>query len=386
MTNSTRRRILAVLSCAILAPACGGGGGGGAATITVSGKAVKGVIMSGNVEVYTVTPLGALGTLLGSGTTSATGDFSVSVAPQSGPVAVRVFGAAAGVQYQDEAAGGLVGFVAADVLLAYRSSASTNVTIHVTPLTHWAARRVQLVGPGSGLPMATFIDRINTYVATQFGLTDILGVTPVNLTDGTADSSGTEATHYGLVLAGFAKEAQTATVGAMALVNAITSDVQGDGVFDGLNSGGAVVLGAGNLSTTASTTALGQGMTDFLNSGVNTSGISAAAESTFITPINGGSAPVAPTGLAGVGGNTTVTLTWNAVPGARSYNVYMATVSGVTQATWNGLAGGMAHATVGSPFFHAGLPNGVAHYFVVTAVNLAGQSGESTEVVVTPIP
>ncbi len=88
----------------------------------------------------------------------------------------------------------------------------------------------------------------------------------------------------------------------------------------------------------------------------------------------------APTGVVAVGGDSTVTLTWDAVAGATSYHVYMAEVTGVTAANYATLSGGMKHENVTSPYVHTGLVNGTMYYFVVTAVGGSGESSASTEV------
>jgi len=44
----------------------------------------------------------------------------------------------------------------------------------------------------------------------------------------------------------------------------------------------------------------------------------------------------------------------------------------------------MKHTEVTSPFIHTGLANGKTYYFVVTAVNAAGESSESNQVSATP--
>ncbi|MDD3147673.1 MAG: hypothetical protein PHD82_10250, partial [Candidatus Riflebacteria bacterium] len=88
--------------------------------------------------------------------------------------------------------------------------------------------------------------------------------------------------------------------------------------------------------------------------------------------------PVAPIDLAVTAGNAVATLTWNIVNGASSYNAYYSTSSGVTTANSTKVSG------VNSPAEIAGLTNGQAHYFIVTAVNAGGESAPSNEVSATP--
>jgi fibronectin type 3 domain-containing protein len=71
-----------------------------------------------------------------------------------------------------------------------------------------------------------------------------------------------------------------------------------------------------------------------------------------------------------------VSLSWNASSGATSYNVNRGSTSGGP------------YTTVGSPtgtsFTDTGLVNGTTYYYVVTAVNSAGESGNSNEASATP--
>jgi pimeloyl-ACP methyl ester carboxylesterase len=78
------------------------------------------------------------------------------------------------------------------------------------------------------------------------------------------------------------------------------------------------------------------------------------------------------------------TLTWASVPGATSYNIYMASVAGVTRSNYSSLTGGAKISGVTSPHTISGLTNGVTYYFVVTAVNASAESTESTTVMASP--
>lgn len=94
--------------------------------------------------------------------------------------------------------------------------------------------------------------------------------------------------------------------------------------------------------------------------------------------------PSSPSSVQAKTGDGKVTLSWNAVSGATSYNLYMAAQSGVTKSNYSLKTGGMKHEAVTSPYEHTGLTNGATYYFVVTAVNSNGESSESSEVSAAP--
>jgi proprotein convertase subtilisin/kexin type 2 len=74
-----------------------------------------------------------------------------------------------------------------------------------------------------------------------------------------------------------------------------------------------------------------------------------------------------------------VTLSWNAVSGATSYNLYWSLTTGVTT------TGGIRLTSVSSPLNHGGLVNGKAYYFVLTAANAGGESAASSQATATPV-
>ena len=94
----------------------------------------------------------------------------------------------------------------------------------------------------------------------------------------------------------------------------------------------------------------------------------------------GGSTPVvapsAPTGItATASGTTQINISWTAVTGATSYNIYRSTVAGVVI----GAATKIGSSTVNT-YPNASVSAGVVYYYKVTAVNSAGESTGSAEV------
>jgi hypothetical protein len=88
--------------------------------------------------------------------------------------------------------------------------------------------------------------------------------------------------------------------------------------------------------------------------------------------------PTAPTGVTASADDGQVSISWSAVSGATSYNIYWSTTSGVTKT--NGIK--ITGAT--NPYSHTGLTNDTTYYYIVTAVNSSGESVESEEVSATP--
>lgn len=79
--------------------------------------------------------------------------------------------------------------------------------------------------------------------------------------------------------------------------------------------------------------------------------------------------PESPVLLDAVSGNSKITLSWSDSDGATSYNIYFSTNSGVHDQVVN---------NVSSPYVH-NVTNGTRNYYVVSAVNSAGESAMSLE-------
>ncbi len=96
--------------------------------------------------------------------------------------------------------------------------------------------------------------------------------------------------------------------------------------------------------------------------------------------VGGGSGPVvpaAPSGLSASGGDGQVSLSWNASSGATSYNVKRSTTSG---GTYTNVATGVTNTS----YNDASVTNGTTYYYVVSAVNSAGESANSQQANATP--
>jgi len=99
----------------------------------------------------------------------------------------------------------------------------------------------------------------------------------------------------------------------------------------------------------------------------------------------GGGPPAAPTGVAVTAFSGEAVIGWDPVAGATSYNVYVAASPGVTKASYETLPSGRRNPAAAGPFTQSDLFDGTTYYFVVTAVNAAGEGPESTEVSATPM-
>lgn len=121
----------------------------------------------------------------------------------------------------------------------------------------------------------------------------------------------------------------------------------------------------------------------YIVTAVNSAGESAASvqvAATTLSPVPAPTAPAAPTGVSAAGGANRVTISWTAVSGATSYNLYWSNTAGVTTTTGTRIAG------VSSPYAHTSLSAGATYYYVVTAVNSVGESVASIQASATTNP
>jgi len=91
-----------------------------------------------------------------------------------------------------------------------------------------------------------------------------------------------------------------------------------------------------------------------------------------------GTPPPPPAGLSATAGNLQVRVTWNAAAGAASYSVKRSTTSGSGYST-------IQAGVTGTSYTDVNVANGTTYYYVVTAVNAAGESDPSNEAGATPV-
>jgi fibronectin type 3 domain-containing protein len=111
----------------------------------------------------------------------------------------------------------------------------------------------------------------------------------------------------------------------------------------------------------------------------NASGESLISSEVSVTPVL--VAPAAPTALTATPGNNTVSLVWPAAAFATSYNVKRSTTSGSGYVTIS-----TPGAVTGTNYTDATAVNGTIYYYVVSAVNGAGESGNTPEATATMRP
>jgi fibronectin type 3 domain-containing protein len=144
-------------------------------------------------------------------------------------------------------------------------------------------------------------------------------------------------------------------------------------------SGGSYVnVATGITATNYTNTGLTNGTTYYyVVSAVNSAGASGNSNQASATPQTIVTIPVAPANLVAVAGNSQVSLSWTASTGATSYTVKRSTTSG-------GAYSNVATGITATSYTNTGLTNGTVYYYVVTALNSAGESGISNQVSATP--
>ena len=279
-------------AAALLLASCGGGGssmdgmdGGGSPSggAVISGSAVKGPVSGATIRAFAVSG-GVAGAQIASAVTDANGAFTMPMGNYAGTVMLQMSGG----NYLDEATGARMAMGNGDVMTAAHPAIGAGATVNdvaVTPLTAMAQAMAQRM-PG-GLTDANIV-AANAAVGSYFMVHDILHTQPLNpLVPGSANGATRDMMNYGMTLAAMSQYARDAGMASSSgFVTAMMNDAS-DGVIDGQAAGTPVSMGAGMMGggsmggggmmrRDAGGAGLTAAMTEFMNSGSNRSGLSAA--------------------------------------------------------------------------------------------------------------
>lgn len=256
--HARRLQMMAVLGIAALLTACGGGSSFGPPpdpvvppNTTIVGVLAKGRVSGASVCAYRITD-GKQGVQLGSCTTTdADGNFTIGFQDYAGEAMVQ----AKGGTYRDEATGASRTLTTLRAIRPGNLLAINQNTVHITPLTELAVQRATALGSFT----TERITQATRDVSQRFGGFDLHATTPADLMNTPGLSLGFPERAYGLALAGFS--GYIANKGNSATLDTVLIDF-------------ARKIAANTLGS--ETTAFRNGITTFLNSAQNGSGLTAA--------------------------------------------------------------------------------------------------------------
>ena len=291
-SNARAISAIALVGAGLFLFACGGGGGGGATSPVngaMSGTSMKGPVSGGTITAFAITN-GTMGAQIGSGTTDAQGNFTMSVGDYSGSALLQMSGGT----YTDEATGSAMTMLAGDVMTCVIPSiaaGSTTTGVQVTPLTSMAQSRAQDMAGGM---TAANIATANGAVGSYFSVSDILHTVPMNaLLPGSGADATQDMKNYGMAIAAMSQYAKTIgmTTSSSGIVTTMMKDAS-DGVMDGMMASTPISMGGmggmmgGNMQSTGGTTGLATAMSQFVGSAMNKSGVQVSDMQTLISRLN----------------------------------------------------------------------------------------------------
>ncbi|MCG8487313.1 MAG: LamG domain-containing protein [Chromatiales bacterium] len=94
---------------------------------------------------------------------------------------------------------------------------------------------------------------------------------------------------------------------------------------------------------------------------------------------------VPPSNISISSSDQSITINWDSVSGANSYNVYIARESGISPDNYGSLLGGVLYQNTSPPFTVNELSNDTTYYLVVTSTSSGSESNPSNEFSATPI-
>ena len=252
----------------------GAAGATGAAAFPVNAKGIAGEVMKGRISGATVTAMGSgpscaanaqdgvpLTCNLGPGNTVVTaitgadGTYSLNFpATYAGPVILQVIG---GTFLNEIDGSAELGPAAAPMraILGTSPAPGTITNVAITPFTTMAAARV-FARAGAGEVTESLVNGVNALVGSMYGIADIIGTTPVEVTAFLPFGVTANAQQYGLLTAAFSQQAANFGLGnPLIFVNGVVEDLS-DGELDGLRNGTAVSIAGGTLPATAASDGL----------------------------------------------------------------------------------------------------------------------------------
>lgn len=250
----------------------------------MTGSVAKGPVALATVRVFQIDPTTRALTLVGAGTTDASGVYLFAV-PGAGPFLLL----ASGGSYEDEATGRTLSLASMaanptsldDPLPGVMTAivgGSTTSAVSLTPLSTIAAARIaELARSDPDALDAAEIDAVYDDVGDEFGLgVDPRGVAPLDFSapqDAAAINADPDgpAARLGALLAGISQAAADRGVSdPMDYVDALGEDFS-DGSLNGLAGAATVDLGGGSLGAGGGTSDLAKATADFLDSSENAS-------------------------------------------------------------------------------------------------------------------
>ncbi|MDP1989692.1 MAG: hypothetical protein Q8K00_01615 [Syntrophales bacterium] len=276
-----------VIGSSLLLFGCGGGSGSGDGAVSsvssadgvITGTAVKGPVSNATVKAYAINN-GLMGAQIGTGTTDAQGNFTLTIGSYSGPVMLQMSGGT----YTDEATGNSITMQPGDVMTSIMPQAVAGAVmggVQITPLTSMAQVRAQTM---SGGMTPANIAAANTAMGNYFSVNDILYTHPMNpLTPGSGSGATQDMRNYGIMLAAMSQYANSIGMPfSSGIVTTMMNDAA-DGFMDGRMGGNQIMMGGRGgmmgtvnnpLSSAAGTTGLASAMVAFMGSAQNKSGLS----------------------------------------------------------------------------------------------------------------
>lgn len=153
----------------------------------------------------------------------------------------------------------------------------------------------------------------------------------------------------------------------------VTSGATGYRVLRGTSTGVYTVTNSVASNTNFDATVVGGTTYYYVVQATNSSGGGALSAEVSVTPTI--ALPSTPVGVAAIGTNSAVLLSWNAASGASGYNIKRATTSGAEVTI---------DSTGATSYTDSAVVNGTTYFYTVSSTNSAGESADSLEVSAVP--